>query len=252
MIENNKRLDEYIRTMRKFGVKEVFISNEALQKKTKSYKNEISEDKKVEGVNIQLDTTIKISSDNKYTLLKKLEDEVKMCKNCNLNLTRTNAVFGEGSYDAKIFFVGEAPGSEEDARGRPFVGRAGQLLDRLLNVLKIRRESVFIGNILKCRPPNNRNPEQNEIESCSPYLVRQIELINPIIIVALGNYPTQFFTGSKEGITKLRGSVFKWRDWTVVPTYHPAACLRNPNLKKPLWDDVKLVLELSTKGKNRK
>jgi DNA polymerase len=252
MDKNTEKLNEYIRTMRKFGVKEVFISNETLQKKTEAHKNETSEDIKAEGVNIHSDTNIKSSSEDKYTLLKNLEEEVKVCKKCDLGSTRNNAVFGEGSYDAEILFIGEAPGREEDSQGRPFVGRAGQLLDRLLNNLKIRRESVFIGNILKCRPPNNRNPEQSEIESCTPYLVRQIEFINPIIIVALGNYPTQFFTGSKEGITKLRGSVFKWRDWTVIPTYHPAACLRNPNLKKPLWDDVKLILELADKErKNR-
>ncbi|MGQ9705656.1 MAG: uracil-DNA glycosylase [bacterium] len=251
MTENTERFIERIRTLRKFGIREIFISKEIFIKKNFEH-NSKSEEMSLEIKNVYNEKVKTTKVSDNYICLKNLEKEVKVCKRCPLGSSRTNAVFGEGSYSAEIFFIGEAPGSEEDTQGRPFVGRAGHLLDRLLNNLNIRRESVFIGNILKCRPPNNRNPEQSEIDMCTPYLVRQIELINPLVIVALGNCPTQFFTGSKEGITKLRGSVFNWRKWTVVPTYHPAACLRNPNLKKPLWDDVKLILELVKKEKKKR
>ncbi|HDM42896.1 MAG TPA: uracil-DNA glycosylase [Firmicutes bacterium] len=233
-----EEFNRYLLTMRKFGVREIFVSDEKL-----GLKRDKKEEKCVEDDTTGLNTTSGLE-DRKYEQLDKLKSEVENCRMCELGSKRKNAVFGESSYDAKLLFVGEAPGADEDAQGRPFVGRAGKLLDRLFNVLNIDRKSVFITNLLKCRPPGNRDPQEDEIKTCTPYLIRQIELIDPVVIIALGAYPARFFTGSKEGITKLRGKEYRWRNWIVIPTYHPAACLRNPNLKKPLWEDVKSALEL--------
>jgi DNA polymerase len=172
-----------------------------------------------------------------------LESRVADCRLCDLASGRTNAVFGEGSPTAKLMFIGEGPGAEEDAQGRPFVGRAGALLTRIIEAMGLKREEVYIGNVVKCRPPGNRVPDPDEIASCLPYLEKQIEAIGPEIICTLGNVATQTVTGERRGISQVRGKTYTYRSARVVPTFHPAACLRNPDCKKLVWEDIKIVMK---------
>ena len=172
-----------------------------------------------------------------------VEQEALKCVKCQLHETRTNVVFGEGDPEARLLFVGEAPGRDEDLQGRPFVGRAGQLLTRIIESIDLTREKVYIANVLKCRPPKNRNPLPDEISCCLPYLTRQIEIIQPRIICALGAFAAQTLVGSNEGIGKLRGKFYDYQGAKLMPTYHPAACLRNPNNKKYVWQDMKQIRE---------
>ena len=159
--------------------------------------------------------------------LVELEREVSACTKCPLAAGRTQAVFGVGDPTADLAFVGEAPGAEEDRQGLPFVGRSGQLLDRLLlEELGLTRDRVYIMNVLKCRPPGNRDPEPEEIASCRPYLEAQLDLIAPRVVVTLGNFASKLLLDTKEGITRLRGRTYPYRDGVLVPTFHPAAVLR--------------------------
>jgi uracil-DNA glycosylase family 4 len=166
------------------------------------------------------------------------------CPRCRLSETRKQVVFGEGSERADLMVVGEAPGAEEDRTGRPFVGRAGKLLDLLLASIGFPRESVYICNVLKCRPPGNRDPMRDEIEACSPYLLRQIELVAPRVILAVGGFPSQTLLASQEPIGRLRGRVHEYQGVPLVPTYHPAALLRNPGWIRPVWDDLQRLRTL--------
>ncbi len=170
-----------------------------------------------------------------------LHDAFAGCQRCELGSTRTNFVFGVGDPHAKLMLVGEAPGRDEDLQGEPFVGAAGQLLNKILAAVGFRREEVFIANILKCRPPGNRNPEPVEIAACSPILARQIDLVKPLILCTLGSFAAKTLLEEKEGISRLRGRIHYYRGIPVVPTYHPAALLRNPAWKKPTWEDVQLL-----------
>ena len=170
-----------------------------------------------------------------------LRREAFQCVKCNLHKTRTTVVFGEGDPEAQLLFVGEAPGRDEDIQGRPFVGRAGQLLTRIIESIGLTRKEVYIANILKCRPPKNRNPLPEEIACCLPYLTGQIETIQPRIICALGAFAAQTLIGTSEGITKLRGTFHDYHGIKLMPTFHPAACLRNPSTKKYVWEDVKKI-----------
>lgn len=167
-----------------------------------------------------------------------LRDTALGCPRCRLSETRTHVVFGEGSPTADIVVVGEAPGAEEDRTGRPFVGRAGKLLDLMLASIGFPRESVFICNVLKCRPPGNRNPQADEVAACSPYLIRQLELVRPRAIFAVGTIAAQALLATTIPIGKLRGIVHSYQDIPLVPTYHPAALLRNPAWIRPAWDDL--------------
>jgi DNA polymerase len=183
--------------------------------------------------------------------LEKLADEVNRCRKCELGSLRTNAVPGEGNPNARILFVGEAPGADEDAQGRPFVGRAGKLLDKIINACGLKRSDVFIGNILKCRPPGNRDPRPDEIISCLPYLQRQIELINPEVIVALGAHAARTLLNTNKSIGQLRGQFHEYyaglgRPPTkLMATYHTAYLLRNYSQenRKRVWEDMKKVLD---------
>ena len=166
------------------------------------------------------------------------------CPRCGLARTRQQVVFGEGNEQAELMVVGEAPGSDEDRSGRPFVGRSGQLLDRLLAAVGFPRDSVYICNVLKCRPPVNRNPQPDEIEACSPYLLRQVELVAPRVILAVGTFAAQTLLESGEPINRLRGRVHRWRGTPVVPTYHPGALLRNAGWIRPTWEDLQRVRAL--------
>jgi DNA polymerase len=167
------------------------------------------------------------------------------CRRCKLAGTRTNLVFGQGNPNADLMFVGEAPGADEDEQGLAFVGRAGQLLTDIIEKgMKMSRADVYIANILMCRPPGNRNPEPDEIQSCQPFLEKKIELIRPRVIVGLGRFPSQWLMKTEEPIGRIRGRVGDYHGIKVVPTYHPAYLLRNPSAKKDVWDDMKVVLSL--------
>jgi uracil-DNA glycosylase len=163
---------------------------------------------------------------------------------CALCPTRTNAVPGEGNPNAQLFLVGEGPGATEDAQGRPFVGQAGALLNGILEAIEVPRESVYITNIVKCRPPQNRKPLPDEIAACIPYLHRQIEIIKPKVILALGSTSAEAMLGVRKSLGELRGKVHTYNGIPLIVTYHPAALLRNPNWKKPTWDDVRIARQL--------
>jgi DNA polymerase len=166
---------------------------------------------------------------------------VEKCTRCPLYKTATHAVPGEGNPDADFVVVGEAPGADEDASGRPFVGASGQLLTKILAAINLAREDVFIANVVKHRPPGNRNPTPDEVEACSPYLVRQLELVRPKVILTVGNFAAQTLLGTTLGIGKLRGQVHLYHGVPLIATYHPAALLRNPAWKRPTWEDVQLA-----------
>jgi uracil-DNA glycosylase family 4 len=167
-----------------------------------------------------------------------------VCTRCSLSQSATRCVPGEGSPQAQLVCVGEAPGETEDQTGRPFVGKAGQLLTKILAAIDIKREDAFIVNVLKHRPPGNRNPLPNEVAACSPFLVRQIELINPKVILALGTFAAQTLLETKLSIGKLRGTIHRYYGVPLIVTYHPAALLRNPHWKRPAWDDVQQARRL--------
>jgi uracil-DNA glycosylase family 4 len=169
------------------------------------------------------------------------------CTLCKLSRGRKTVVFGSGSHTASLMFVGEGPGEQEDLQGLPFVGPAGQLLTKMITAMGINRDDVYIANVVKCRPPQNRNPEPDEIATCSPFLKKQIEMINPRIIVALGSFAAQMLLSTEERISKLRGTVHSYEGRKLVATFHPSYLLRNPAEKKSAWADLQLVMkELET------
>lgn len=172
------------------------------------------------------------------------EAALQGCTLCKLCHSRTNIAFGSGSPQARLLVVGEGPGEEEDKQGKPFVGRAGQLLTKMLESVGFDRErDAYIANVVKCRPERNRNPEPDEVAACNPFLMAQLDTIRPAVILALGNFAAQTLLGTREGITKLRGRVYEYRDSVLVPTFHPAFLLRNPGpeYRRMAWDDLKLA-----------
>lgn len=176
--------------------------------------------------------------------LREIRDDIGDCQRCKLAGGRKNIVFGQGNPQARLMFVGEAPGAEEDEQGLAFVGRAGQLLTRIIEAIGLRREDVFIANVLKCRPPGNRNPEPDEILSCQPFLEKQIRTIRPRVIVGLGKFAGQWLLRTAEPISRIRGRLAERDGIQVMPTYHPAFLLRNPGAKKEVWADMKIVRSL--------
>jgi len=176
--------------------------------------------------------------------LEPLRTAAEGCRRCALADTRTKVVFGVGDPGAELMFVGEAPGREEDRRGEPFVGAAGELLDRILAAMALTRDEVYIANVLKCRPPENRDPLPGEIEACRSYLEGQVEAIRPRVICTLGSFAARTLLGLNSPLGRLRGRVHVFRGIDVVPTYHPAALLRHPAWKRPTWEDMKVVLRL--------
>jgi|SRR5437867_3503118 len=176
--------------------------------------------------------------------LEALNEQICGCLKCPLGHTRTNFVFGVGNARSKVMFIGEAPGADEDAQGEPFVGRAGQLLNKIIEAVDMKREEVYICNILKCRPPNNREPQPSEMELCTPYLVKQIELIGPSFIICLGRTAAQWILQTTESLGALRGRIHDYHGIRLIVTYHPAALLRNPNWKRPAWEDMKMFKRL--------
>lgn len=202
--------------------------------------------KELYGSKIQLDEKLSpnrnIDKNSKSALLlKSYYEEIKDCQLCSLGSTRTKFVFGVGNPDADLLLIGEAPGKNEDLQGEPFVGRAGQLLDKILDSIGFSREEVYIANVLKCRPPNNRDPLKTESDTCKPYLRRQIEIIKPKLILALGRISGVWLTGEEMSLGDMRGKTFSFGDSELMVTYHPAALLRNPNWKRPCWEDMQKV-----------
>jgi uracil-DNA glycosylase len=171
------------------------------------------------------------------------------CRLCKLHsLGRKQVVFGVGNPDADLMFVGEAPGADEDIQGEPFVGRAGQLLTKIIEAIGLKRSDVYIANVIKCRPPGNRNPEPDEVERCEPFLFRQVDIVKPKVIVALGKFAAQSLLKTNDPITRLRGREYRFRSATLIPTFHPAYLLRNPSSKREVWEDMKRVRAILTEG----
>jgi len=193
-----------------------------------------------------------ISESTSIISLADFHGSIENCQKCALGATRTKFVFGVGNPNADLMFVGEAPGEKEDLEGVPFVGRAGKLLDDILKAIDLSREDVYIANVLKCRPPNNRDPKRDEIELCEPYLLKQIELIKPKLLVALGRISATTLLRTKDSLTAMRGQVFDYHGTDMVVTYHPAALLRNPNWKRPAWEDFKKIREMYQSNRGEK
>ena len=230
MQELNEIIDEamaVLQDMKRSGVTHVAVSREALEGVPKSDRTAMAPQEKPKNV-IELE---------------RIEARAKICVKCSeLSRCRHSVVFGVGSAGAEIMFVGEAPGHDEDMQGEPFVGRAGDLLTKIIAAMGCKREDVYIANVLKCRPPQNRTPLPDEVTNCLPYLLSQIELIRPKVIVALGATAVRALLDVQLGITKMRGHWYTFRDIPIMPTFHPAYLLRNPPAKKEVWEDMKAVL----------
>ena len=181
--------------------------------------------------------------------LEDIWDDIGECLRCPLHQSRTHIVNSEGNRKARLMFVGEAPGADEDAQARPFVGRAGQLLNKIIEAIGMKREEVLIGNVNRCRPPQNRTPTHEEAATCKPFLLREIAVVQPEVIVVLGNTAMKNLLDTKEGITKLRGEFQDYKGIKVMPTFHPAYLLRDPSKKREAWDDMKKVREYLNKTK---
>ncbi len=178
-------------------------------------------------------------------MLAAIRADIGECTRCKLHaLGRHQIVYGVGSPTAGLMFVGEAPGADEDLKGEPFVGRAGQLLTKIIEAIGLTRDEVYIANVIKCRPPQNRNPEPDEVETCEPFLFRQIDAIGPKVIVALGTFAARTLLRTADPISRLRGRVFDYRGAKLIPTFHPAYLLRNPSSKREVWEDMKLAKSL--------
>ena len=178
----------------------------------------------------------------KQTQLQAIREDIGDCQRCRLHSSRRNIVFGVGNPDARLVFVGEAPGADEDVQGEPFVGKAGQLLTRIIEAIKLKRSEVYIANVVKCRPPGNRDPQDDEIQTCIPFLKKQLAAIQPRIICTLGRYSTQALLETREGITALRGRFHELPNgMKVMPTYHPSFLLRYPEKKREVWEDMQKV-----------
>lgn len=180
---------------------------------------------------------------NESETIEDIRADLGDCMRCQLGEKRTNLVFGVGDPHAGLLFVGEAPGRDEDLKGEPFVGEAGMLLTKIIQAMGLKRSQVYICNVLKCRPPNNRNPLPSEIEQCHPFMLRQVKAIKPEVIVALGTFAAQTLLRTKEPISKLRGSFHDYHGIPLMPTFHPAFLLRNQNMKREVWEDMQLVMK---------
>lgn len=240
--ELNRQLSEALVEQKEIFGDEIFekldISEFASKEVNHTSKNIIKNELKLQS------QMTNISDLEKHNNLDELYANIKDCQKCTLGSTRTKFVFGVGNPNANLMLIGEAPGSEEDKQGIPFVGRAGKLLTDILKAINFERDEVYIANILKCRPPNNRDPLPAERELCKPYLFKQIELIKPKIILCLGKVASNVLLDKNESLTKLRSEVHDFYGTKLMVTYHPAALLRNPHWKKGTWEDVKKVRRL--------
>lgn len=200
-----------------------------------------AENVKVEGYPFGTEAKAYVPED-KPAAMEEVRASLKGCQKCRLGATRKNIVFGEGNVNARLMFVGEGPGADEDATGRPFVGRSGQLLTKMIEAMGLKRSEVFIGNIVKCRPPDNRNPFNDEAEACIGYLTRQISIIDPEYIICLGSVAVSFLLRTSAPISRLRGKWQKFGNYKVMPTFHPSYLLRSPNKKVEAWQDLQTVM----------
>jgi DNA polymerase len=180
---------------------------------------------------------------DKNAALNVIREEIGDCTRCRLSKARKNIVFGVGNIDADIMFIGEGPGADEDEQGEPFVGRAGQLLNNMITAMGIKREDVYIANVVKCRPPGNRTPERDECDTCGPFLMQQIETVKPKIVVALGAVAAKYLLGINDSMTNLRGRIYDFKDTKLAVTYHPAYLLRDPRQKAEAWKDLQMVMK---------
>jgi uracil-DNA glycosylase family 4 len=199
------------------------------------------------GSEVTMETQDEGQTGTVYSKARRLEDirlALGDCRRCDLHRTRKNLVFGEGSPEADLVFVGEAPGENEDIQGKPFVGRAGQLLTRIIEAMGLTRSDVYICNILKCRPPGNRNPRPEEIQICEPFLIQQLQAIRPKVICAMGTFAAKTLLQTEMPISKLRGRFHTYHGIDLMPTYHPAYLLRNPAGKKLVWSDMQMIMEV--------
>lgn len=221
IVNEFKSIFEFVEFLRCMDIDELFLRREVVQTGT--------EEEKLVMINEEINV---------------LANEVVNCTKCGLHRTRKNVVFGDGNPFSPVVFVGEAPGSEEDEQGLPFVGRAGMLLNKMLEKAGLRRKDVYICNVIKCHPPQNRDPLPEEIEKCSPFLRRQIEIINPRVIVTLGNYAKKVVAGIEEGIMRVRGTVVEVEGRKIVLTYHPSFLLRNPGREEEMFNDIVTAISL--------
>jgi uracil-DNA glycosylase family 4 len=193
------------------------------------------------GVEVPVEHPVVFSSDSAAALAA-VRADIGDCTRCKLHgLGRRQIVFGVGNPDADLMFVGEAPGADEDIQGIPFVGRAGQLLTKIIEAIGLKREDVYIANVIKCRPPQNRNPDPDEVDTCEPFLFQQVDIIKPKVIVALGTFAARALLRTLDPISRLRGRVYEYRGAKLIPTFHPAYLLRNPASKRDVWEDMKVV-----------
>jgi DNA polymerase len=241
-MRNSAATDGYVevsdQTLKEFYSDATGATNSPVAKpEIQAFSEPLISDLKPENFNSKSGTSINTAS------LDQLFEMVQNCTDCPLHKGRTNTVFGEGDPNARLMFIGEGPGHDEDLQGRPFVGKAGQLLTKMINAMQLTREQVFICNIVKCRPPNNRNPEPLEAETCMPYLRRQIELVKPEVIVLLGAVPLKFLL-NMTGILRTRGNWQEVMGIQTMPTLHPAYLLRNPAAKRDAWEDLKQVMRV--------
>jgi uracil-DNA glycosylase len=233
---------EYLRFYKDLGVKWVDrIERSNPEMKIRQKTPEASQPAESIQKTIAANTSLFDSSPGKEETLASIREDIGDCQRCKLAKTRNSIVFGSGNPKASLMFIGEAPGADEDAQGLPFVGRAGQLLTKIIEAIEMRREEVYICNIIKCRPPQNRNPEPDEIGSCEPFLFRQIAAIKPKVICALGTYGAQTLLRTKEPISRLRGYFIDYRGSKLMATFHPAYLLRNPQEKRRVWEDMQKI-----------
>ncbi len=226
----------YLTYLKGLGITELPLSKKQGQI---SYEPELSDGTEVIAESTSLDQT-QVSLLANQTL-EEIRKELGDCQRCKLFKTRRSLVFGEGNEKAKLMIIGEGPGFDEDLQGRPFVGKAGQLLTKILQSIGLQRETVYITNVIKCRPPQNRNPQPDEIETCYPFLLKQIGAIEPKVICALGTFAAQTLLRTDAKITSLRGKVYPLSGIQIFPTYHPAYLLRNPDRKREVWEDMKRI-----------
>ena len=232
------QLKEHLRFAAELGV--AGVSRDAAWRTRERVPNPVGAESRV-----RLAAAPVIFTRNAAEALVAIRADIGDCTRCKLHtLGRTQIVFGVGNTEADLMFVGEAPGADEDEQGIPFIGRAGQLLTKIIEAIELTREDVYIANVIKCRPPRNRNPEPDEVATCEPFLFQQIDAIKPKVIVALGKFAAQTLLRTETPISRLRGQVFEYRGTKLIPTFHPAYLLRNPSSKREVWEDMKLVKKL--------
>ena len=241
-----EELKRYFECQKILGLDTIALAREKKKEEdSKTYKKELKHQvlrEKKTRINIEEQLGI-FDTPSKILTLEEIREEIGDCTRCKLHQGRTNIVFGEGNPKARLVFVGEGPGEEEDKQARPFVGRAGQLLTKIITAMGLRRSDVYICNVVKCRPPGNRSPELDEAGTCEQFLFKQLRAINPDVIVCLGSVAAQSVLRTKEKVGNLRGKFHSYGRAKVRVTYHPAALLRNPGYKKPLWDDIQVVMK---------